>query len=459
MRSLDFRTPMCRFATLLLAFACTLPTQAQPRVVGYYPSWARGAYPHTAVRYDLLTHIAHAFIWPNADGSLLTDGHWTAYPEMVQAAHAQGVKVVIAVGGYDLTLTPNFARVAANPALRAAFVTNLVRFVKTHGYDGVDLDWEYPKAADRANVTALVQELREALTAADATYTLSLALPASNWAGGYDVRAIQPSVDWFGIMTYDYHGGWTAHAGHVAPLYHPASDAEGSASQSVTLWLNEGMLPAKLHFGIPLYGYRFTSTGLYQPRTGATPSITYWAADALRASGWTYTWDTTARVPYLQNPARTELVTYEDTTSAQGKVAFVQARGLGGVILWALHHDYDPAQPGKGQPLLESIGTRLLASTTETDDAPELGSLRLLPARPTPFRAATTIPFELPRATNVRLRVFDVRGAEVARLVDGVVPVGPHTATWHADGLPAGLYLCRLETDAASHTRVLVLTP
>ena len=73
------------------------------------------------------------------------------------------------------------------------------------------------------------------LTAADAAYTLSLALPSSNWARGYDVRALQPSVDWFGIMTYDYHGGWTSHAGHNAPLYHPSSDPEGSANTSISL--------------------------------------------------------------------------------------------------------------------------------------------------------------------------------------------------------------------------------
>ncbi len=449
-----------RFLLFALVAACfAAPASGQKRVVGYYPAWVHSSYPHTAVRYDLLTHIAHAFIWMEADGSLLTQGYWTAYPALIEAAHASGVKVVIAVGGWSDTLTPNFAAMAASPVARAKFVSNLVAFVQAHGYDGVDLDWEYPRAGDRANVTALVRELRQGLAAANPAYTLSIAMPASNWAGGYDVRALQPHVDWFGIMTYDYHGAWTPHAGHNAPLYQPAGDAEGAVSLSVSAWRNEGVEASKLLVGIPFYGYRFAASGLHQPRAGAVSSVTYWAAEALRAAGWTYTWDSTARVPYLQNAARTELVTYEDTVSVQEKVAFVQARGLGGAMLWALHHDYDAATPGKGQPLLERVGTRLVqrASTATQAENPPADALRLFPPRPSPFSTETVIPFEVPVAGEVTLRVFNLLGAQVAVLARGAHPAGRHEAVWHATDLPAGLYLCRVEGPGGTAIQPVVL--
>ncbi len=444
-------------AVSLFAFALALPLAAQPRVVGYYPSWARAAYPHTAIRYSLVTHLAHAFVWPTADGALLTEGHWRAYPEMVEAAHAAGVRVVVAVGGWSEALTPGFAAMAARPASRAAFVENLVAFVEAHGYDGVDLDWEYPRAADRAAFSALVRELKTALRAARADYTLSIALPSSTWAGGYDVPALQPHVDWFGLMTYDYHGTWTPHAGHNAPLYVPAGEADGSASASVAAWLAAGLDKSKALLGLPFYGYRFDASGLYQPRTGAVPSVTYWEAEALRASGWTYTWDATARVPFLQNPARTQLVTYDDTLSIHAKLDYVEQQGLGGAIVWAVHHDYDAGRPDRGQPLLEAVGARLHPASTGASDAAPAGGTRLGQNTPQPFRHHTRVPFDVARPGPVTIRVFDALGRPVAVVADGYYAAGRHEAVWDAAALPPGLYLCRLDAGGEGFTRPLLL--
>jgi hypothetical protein len=44
----------------------------------------------------------------------------------------------------------------------------------------------------------------------------------------------------------------------------------------------------------------------------------------------------------------------------------------------------------------------------------------------------------------VDLRVYDVLGREVARLVDGERTAGPHTVQWNAGSLPSGVYICRL---------------
>jgi plastocyanin len=64
---------------------------------------------------------------------------------------------------------------------------------------------------------------------------------------------------------------------------------------------------------------------------------------------------------------------------------------------------------------------------------------------PNPFNAATQIAYELPKAGNATLRVFDVLGREVATLVDGHVDAGSHRVMFDGSGLASGVYFYRLE--------------
>jgi len=70
----------------------------------------------------------------------------------------------------------------------------------------------------------------------------------------------------------------------------------------------------------------------------------------------------------------------------------------------------------------------------------------LLVAEPNPFATVATIRFRLAAAGAVRLRVYDLTGREVARLVDGARPAGWNEARWNADGIRGGVYYARLES-------------
>ncbi|MBU1984762.1 T9SS type A sorting domain-containing protein [bacterium] len=76
---------------------------------------------------------------------------------------------------------------------------------------------------------------------------------------------------------------------------------------------------------------------------------------------------------------------------------------------------------------------------------------------PNPFNATTTLHFDLPRASSVRLRIYDVLGRETAVLVDEVRSAGTHRIIWNAADLSSGIYFVRLEADAAVQTRKLLL--
>jgi hypothetical protein len=84
------------------------------------------------------------------------------------------------------------------------------------------------------------------------------------------------------------------------------------------------------------------------------------------------------------------------------------------------------------------------------DGRPTLDGVDLAPAAPNPTRGTTDLAVTLDAPQAVRLAVYDLLGREVAVLLDGDLPAGTQRATFDAAGLPAGLYVARLQTAAGT---------
>ena len=109
-------------------------------------------------------------------------------------------------------------------------------------------------------------------------------------------------------------------------------------------------------------------------------------------------------------------------------------------------------------------GPSAMLSPAATSDmpVPVIAELRLHPNRPNPFNPRTTLAFDLPRESRVRLAVFDLAGRLVRTLVDGDLPAGAYEQVWDgADGdgraMPSGTYVARLEAQGKVETRQLSL--
>jgi photosystem II stability/assembly factor-like uncharacterized protein len=76
---------------------------------------------------------------------------------------------------------------------------------------------------------------------------------------------------------------------------------------------------------------------------------------------------------------------------------------------------------------------------------------------PNPFNPSTTIAFDLPTASHISLRVFDLLGREVAVLTDGFVEAGTHRTTFDGSKLTSGIYFVRLDAGKFSQTQKLML--
>jgi chitinase len=348
---------------------------------------------------------------------------------------------------------------AADSAARAAFVANLTTFCTTNGYDGADIDWEYPKtAADRDNHRSLIHALRAAFDGVQPRLLLSMAGPATGWGGQwFDYESTKADFDWIGIMTYDYYGAWTPKAGPNSALYGETPNTEGWMDYSVAYYSGtRGIAKDKLLVGVPFYGQQFNASSLYGTSTGAV-QILYKNIEPKMTQGWVRSWNGQGMYPYMINPAGTQVITYDDSQSVSAKCSYVQSQGLGGIIIWALGQD----EMGGQQPLLASVASRLSGPVgvprVRTMVVPE--SLVLAQNYPNPFNGQTIIRFQLRKPMTISLKVYDVLGREVVRLVDGHHAAGEYEVSVSSSALSAGSYLYRLDSPEGVLTRILVVLP
>lgn len=320
------------------------------RVIGYFTSWRNGAngqpsYLVDDIPWDKITHINYAFAHVDADNKIsigdpnsannpATNMEWpgTSGAELDPSLPYKGhfnlltkykkqypdVKTLISVGGWAETggyfdetgrvasggfysMTTN-ADGSVNLSGINAFTESVVTFIKKYGFDGVDIDYEYPssmsdsghpddfdfsnprRAALYGSYVVLMKSLREALDKAGQTdnqhYMLTIASPSS----GYLLRGMETFdavkyLDYVNIMSYDLHGAWNSHVGPNAALFDTGEDSElaawdvyGTAEFEGIGYLNtdwavryfRGALSAgRINIGIPYYtrGFRDVSGG------------------------------------------------------------------------------------------------------------------------------------------------------------------------------------------------------
>ncbi|MBC7227745.1 MAG: hypothetical protein H5T61_11000 [Thermoflexales bacterium] len=228
-------------AGLLLLAGCrpSGPSPQEFRIVGYATAWSGRT---REIPFEYLTHVHYAFLLPHprGDGSLLPIQNPDKLKNLVAAAHERGVKVLIAVGGWNEGNDLGFETLAARPESIRAFAANLTAFCDEYGLDGVDIDWEYPDPGESArNYGAMMGVLAEEMHARGRLLTAAVVGKEPLAAGVPD--EVFGYVDYLGIMAYDGGDG-------------PAHSPYAYAVEALDYWLGRGLPPEKAVLGIPFYG-------------------------------------------------------------------------------------------------------------------------------------------------------------------------------------------------------------
>ena len=334
-------------------------------MVGYYTGWSAGTgYTPDKIPANKLTHIPYAFakIDPKTLTITLadpvTDRRNFEKLRQLKTKHPH-LKTLISVGGWDYSRY--FSDAAATANSRKAFAQSCVAFIREHGFDGVDLDWEYPvsggmagnhnRPQDKQNFTLLLQTLREQLDAQGRkdgkSYLLTIAgAVSSSYLDRIELTRILPLVDYIFLMSYDMHGPWDTVADFNAPLYTPSGSTphyQNSVNDAIHLYLRRGASASKLVLGMPFYGYKYQGVskegnGLYS-RFSSASSLGYaqLVKGYIDKAGYSRFEHKETGVPYLYG--NNTFISYDDPASIAAKVRLARQKGLAGVGAWSLPHD------------------------------------------------------------------------------------------------------------------------
>jgi chitinase len=381
--------------------ACLLPVSARADVwvTGYfYPSTSNPgnkSMPVSNIDFTTITHVIYFALEPTNNGSI---PYWGFAPastgkQVVTAAHAAGKKAIICLGGSGSG--PGFEIAAASTNLNL-FLTNIVNFVSSNSYDGVDLDWEPINTTDYTAYSNMVVGLRAALNNFSSYKMLTMAGAAVD-NGQMSIYpftvGLQTNFDQINMMSYSMSGSWPGWVTwYTDPIYdggiHFASvptELMPSIRGAVSNYISAGVQPGKLGVGIPYYGSLWQRTN--NNANGPTGSLQSWAStntpavsgpnySTIMASYYNsnlYHWDNVAQAAYLSLTNNGgEFLSYDDPRACQATLSFARNLGLGGVMIWNLDYEYIATAPaGTNQTPLTAALHQALAtpqiSTIQTD--------------------------------------------------------------------------------------------
>jgi len=320
-----------------------------------------------------ITHLVFFALAPTSTGGLTdTDGNITTNATAVRTvAHNASKKVLICIGGGGTA--PNF-RSAITPANRATFVSNIVNWVTSHSYDGVDIDMEPMVSTDSTNYQAFIVALRSALNSAGTGLLLTSAVEPTGFPSIFN--GVKSSFDQINIMTYDLSGNWPGWVSwHNSNVYNngqtfPTGGQLPSADLCAQSYITAGIPAAKLGVGAAFYGAKWQDvTGPQQAinaASGPTTAVTYNDIVTTYAAG-TYHFDSAVDAAWLsfQTTTPVQFISFDDPRVVVGKVNYVQNKGLGGLMCWNIAQQFVPTAPaGQQQPLLAALYSGLNPTTS-----------------------------------------------------------------------------------------------
>ncbi|VUC21227.1 unnamed protein product [Clonostachys rosea] len=262
---------------------CSVNSTTVARMIGYYePSVSsmrepfNEYYPCSSMQpeqvpYGRYTHVVFRFATIDPRTFKVSAGN---SPDDIQRLAGTkrvhpNIKVWIAIGGWAFSdpgpTRTTFSSLAASTENTTTFLDSLVSMLTEYRLDGVEIDWEFPGVDDRGgrpedykNQVEFMSRLRSTLK--NVQKGVSMAIPATyKYLKVFDVRSLEPYVDWFSLMSYDLHGSWDIIDKSTGPWANSHTNMTEIQLALDLLWRND-ISPTKVTMAMSFHGRSFTLT-------------------------------------------------------------------------------------------------------------------------------------------------------------------------------------------------------
>lgn len=331
----------------------------------YYPEWSiykRKYFPWN-IPSDKLTHLNYAFAKPQSNGELHFSVPFTSniFKTSTGAEKVYGLceklnqlkksnrklKIILSIGGGSGSEI--FAEIMADEIKRKVLVTSCVNAVKDYGFDGIDLDWEYPTTKeDGLHLACFMHELRAALNALSTQcecdeFVISIAINASmHRIEALNISNFHDVINFVNIMGYDYSGPWSKQCGHQSNIFSHNGRSK-CTHNAINALKSLGVPTQKLILGVPFYGRAFCNTdGFGTPFNGVcqgTWEDNIFDYSKLPLSGFEEHYDEKLGSAYGYNKETRTYITYDNPSSIKQKLSYVIDNKLGGIMSWSINGD------------------------------------------------------------------------------------------------------------------------
>ncbi|CAF3404631.1 unnamed protein product [Rotaria sp. Silwood1] len=351
-----------------LEISLLLAAEEKFKIVCYFANWAvkrpgGGSMTPEDIDPCLCTHVIYAF--SEMDNNQLTpmekhdlkDGNQPGFFERFNAWKSvnKNLKTLLAVGGWDMGMK-DFAGIVKSEKTMKKFADSAVKYLRKHKFDGLDLDFEYPGVdwrdspkEDKQRFTKMCEVLyttfeKEAETTGNERLLLTAAVAAAkvNIDKAYEVDKLVPVIDWFNLMTYDFHGSWDQNRAHHSSLNSKDDEKDDTmyTDFAVKYFQKLGMPTNKMMLGVGTYGRGDTPAMPYTGFKGESGFVAYYeSCIQIVCEKMKETWDAKQLVPYIAGPYNQPKAGVENVRSMKYKANYIKKNNLGGAMIWTLDMD------------------------------------------------------------------------------------------------------------------------
>ena len=245
-----------------------------------------------------------------------------------------------------MTLFSGHSTFLNNATARQNLITQLINLISSRGAHGVNIDFEGIPSSQSVNFANFMVDLANQMHAAIPNSEVSTVLYAVDWNSVFNFSIMEPEVDQYVVMGYDYYYTNSATAGPEDPLYQFGNTYNYTLSRTITDYLHAGCPAQKLILGLPYYGREWSTTSLAIPSgtTAAGVARTYSTIRANTSGNYTtanHTFRNDCRSDhygFLNGTIPKQCFITKEAAFAE-RLAHVRRAGIGGIGIWALGYD------------------------------------------------------------------------------------------------------------------------